>query len=429
MAFSEHRIGAFVLKGVPECGLAHEPPHVELSGCTPKSEVTLHLRIEPENSTGAAFVSSAAFIADENGSVDLSTHAPIRGSYKGVDLSGLWWSVKAAPDAPPGSRFSNRDARHDRVAVLSAKVADLEVCLQIKLRRRYLAESVNRKVLNEFPAGPVGVLFEPTSQASCPAILLIGGSAGELLEAWGAMLASHGFTAFCLRFIGQEPLPKSPDEVDLGYIIDACGWLAQRTQITQAPVLMGHSAGAQLALAAACAGAVVSKLVLLSPSHVRTRVGDRGFSLRGSEVPTVQFDVARARIENGELELRDATLWWLNETEEVLAAEVPCEQLNCPVLAVSGSDDRDWASEPMTRKLMQRLNQPCRSVSHHLCYAGAGHFFEPPLIPLLRAVWHRSVGGVIAMGGEPKAQHEAQADLWPRLLAFLRKYETSPARL
>lgn len=424
----EHREGSCVLRASPSRGLAYNTPKVSLHGAPAGSVVAFTLTLLPEQASDAAFVSAANFIVDENGEVDLSNDAAVSGSYTGVDVSGLWWSLAPGPGARPGERFAKRDACIPCDAVLSAKVGGGQQTLEVTLQRWYLAERVARKVLDGTDS-PVGVLFSPPadmrSGSSC-GVVLLGGSAGELKEVWGAALASKGFPVLCLRFIGPRPLPKSANELDLAYVVQACSWLKKEIGIPV--VLMGSSLGAQVALDAAAAGASICGVVSLAGSSVRSKFGEPGRYLHGAPLPCVPFDGANFRFENGVVEMAPGTHRWLGNDPDVLEARLPCEAIPVPVLLASGSDDRNWASEPMADQVLKQLTRPCHAGSAHICYVDAGHIIEPPLTPLTKVSWHPA-GSVVAMGGCHQAHHKAQMDLFPRCMEFLNVCGSASSRL
>src|SRR5262245_24545792 len=77
--------------------LLDETVPIVVSGLTPKTSVTIRVRGGEHDD----WTSSAVFVADDNGRIDVTGTAPVRGSYKDVDPMGLFWSVerRRAPDA------------------------------------------------------------------------------------------------------------------------------------------------------------------------------------------------------------------------------------------------------------------------------------------------------------------------------------------
>ncbi|XP_070958249.1 acyl-coenzyme A thioesterase 1-like isoform X4 [Oncorhynchus clarkii lewisi] len=55
-------------------------------------------------------------------------------------------------------------------------------------------------------------------------------------------------------------------------------------------------------------------------------------------------------------------------------------------------------------------------------YPRAGHFLEVPYMPHCPSGFHPAVGQVVVFGGEAKAHHQAQLDLWRRVQEFFRKH-------
>ena len=78
--------------------------------------------------------SHASFVARPDGTVDLSTDAPVAGSYAGVDAMGLFWS------AGPQRRSPHRPAEGGS-AILSATVDGCEVAIA-QVRRRWARPDV-----------------------------------------------------------------------------------------------------------------------------------------------------------------------------------------------------------------------------------------------------------------------------------------------
>src|SRR5215475_14385026 len=76
--------------------------HIRVCGLPPGDEVTLQAR--QAGPRGLLWQSTATFAAGGDGTVDLVTDAPVRGSYRHADPMGLVWSMTpagAAPEAGP----------------------------------------------------------------------------------------------------------------------------------------------------------------------------------------------------------------------------------------------------------------------------------------------------------------------------------------
>src|SRR5689334_16834808 len=66
--------------------LIDEPINIIVSGLKPGANVTIRVR----GGSQAAPTSSATFVADADGRVDLTGMAPVKGAYKDVDPMGLF---------------------------------------------------------------------------------------------------------------------------------------------------------------------------------------------------------------------------------------------------------------------------------------------------------------------------------------------------
>jgi hypothetical protein len=109
---------------------------------------------------------------------------------------------------------------------------------------------------------------------------------------------------------------------------------------------------------------------------------------------------------------------------------IPLERTQGPILMISTEDDQLWASSSLTDVAEQRLRRA--NFPHfyeHVRYPDAGHFaVVPPNLPTT-SNWgrHQVVPMALAFGGTPEANARASADMWPRVVSFLRTYLAAPA--
>ncbi|MQT33927.1 acyl-CoA thioesterase/BAAT N-terminal domain-containing protein, partial [Pseudomonas helleri] len=85
----------------PADGLLDEPRQIVLEGLAAGARVTLTSQTVRGN--GLLWRSSATFIANAQGRVDLAQDAPVAGDYAGVSAMGLLWSQR-----PEQGRSSGR---------------------------------------------------------------------------------------------------------------------------------------------------------------------------------------------------------------------------------------------------------------------------------------------------------------------------------
>ena len=161
-----------------------------LVGVEPGSQVTLSAELVDDRDT--AWRSSAVFVGDWIGTVDLDRDAPVRGSYNGVDSDGLLWSLAPVP-LEEFLSFKMRageaecrlhalglprydDERSDRVS-LTAEVDGREVAMATLKRHRF-PPGVQRTEIREGRLR--GVLCRPAGYQSPPGVMLISGSGGGI---------------------------------------------------------------------------------------------------------------------------------------------------------------------------------------------------------------------------------------------------------
>jgi len=121
-------------------------------------------------------------------------------------------------------------------------------------------------------------------------------------------------------------------------------------------------------------------------------------------------------------------LSWLRDTAAVERSTSHVERSKGPVLLISGKDDAIWPSFALAEIARERLvvhRHPFPVV--HLSYEGAGHSIGAPYGPTAGSttMTHPVTGGRYALGGTPRANAEAAADSWPKVLEFLERARAS----
>src|SRR4051812_21588530 len=95
----------------------------------------------------------------------------------------------------------------------------------------------------------VGTLFYPTTSGSHPTVVVFGGWGGGIREGAAEALASEGFAALALVYLGIDPLPRDLVEIPLEYFAEALAWLKGQPAVNADRIaVMGNSKGGELAL-------------------------------------------------------------------------------------------------------------------------------------------------------------------------------------
>jgi uncharacterized protein len=287
--------------------------------------------------------------------------------------------------------------------------------------------------------GLIGTLFLPAASAPRAAVVSLGGAGGGLSEGGAESFAREGFAALALAYFGIDGLPRELVEIPLEYFEGAIASLKRHPMVGAGRVaVVGNSKGGELALLLGAAfprdvGAVVgyapSAVVWQGIAFDREvyHGGPRSpWVLRREAVPFVplarpsvaeMIRMTEALIEGRPIGTRAFYERALSNEAAVAAAGVPVEEIEAPVLLISGTDDRLWPSTRLSEMAMERLEAHDRPFPReHLRYEGAGHMIAPPGYEPA-ASWT----GRYELGGSREADAFANADSWPKVIAFLNE--------
>ncbi len=390
----------------------------------PRREVTI--RASSRDDAGNRWESSATFVTDDRGQVDLSRAVPKAGSYQAADRMGLFWSMQLDPAVEARGAFIKTGVQADRVT-LSAQV-DGQVVTTAELTRHYLGDGIVREDLNE--AGLVGVFFHHREERS-PAVLMVGGSGGGMSLAHPALLASRGFAVLSLAYFAMPGLPRELVEIPLEYFERAIAWLKRRRAVIPGKLaVIGQSRGGELALLLGATFPEVSAVVAYVPSGVvwagiRTWPGpvSTSWTHHGMPLAFMGAQVSDEEWHRTPVALTPSFMRALSDRNEIDRAAIPVERINGPILMFSGTDDQMWPSLNLADLAMQRLIERDFPYQHeHVSYAGAGHFIRYPYSPAVTAMFHPQLKMAMALGGAPENNHVADLDSWRRCVALLTQH-------
>ena len=256
------------------------------------------------------------------------------------------------------------------------------------------------------------------------------GTIGGIVEFKASLLASHGFATLALAYIGYEDQPLSPSSIDLDYFEEAANWLVSHPKVLPHGIGMhticyGSWIGLLMAsyqIAPVKAIVAISPLVIayVHPFQLKGRVSDmippNNSRVQSSEKGSIWRFAVSTDIDG------------MNPTVSKYSAITPVENINCPVMLVSGTDDLNIPAEFAAKFIVDRLKE---NGKEHLCtnlhYPQAGHLIEPPYSPLCDSSYNKSLKDLngdsyTAWGGETGAHARAQEDSWSKILQFLRKH-------
>jgi dienelactone hydrolase len=278
--------------------------------------------------------------------------------------------------------------------------------------------------------GVVGTLVLPAGPPPYPVVIAVGGSAPGIFALPALPFAAHGIATLALAYFGMEQLPRELKGIPLEYFRRAIQWLARREEIRPGTLgIAGGSRGGELALLIAATYPEIKAAVGWAPSGVlyaglsrNAEAPVAAWRHEGRDLPFARFDPAAVDWHRRPIRFTPGFVAGLSDTAATLAAEIPVERINGPVLLISGSDDQVWPASLLAEIAVRRLRERSHPFPvEHLCYEGAGHGIMPPLpYPSSGETHfvHPVTGYDFDLGGTPELNAKASADSWGRIVRF-----------
>ncbi|KAK2889989.1 acyl-coenzyme A thioesterase 1-like [Channa argus] len=409
MAYSQIR-----LKILPtvRC-LFDKPVQIKVEGLAPHKPVELRSKLVDDK--GVTFKASALYKADESGQVDVCRAPSLGGSFTGVDPMGLFWAM--APDTPH-SKFLKKTVLSPTLVKIEAVNRETDEVLASETNEReYMTEGMKRVPVQE---GRIrGVLFIPPGKGPFPGIVDLYMFGGGLTEPRASLLANKGFVVLALAYFGYQDLPKKPKNLDLEYFEEAVNFLRRQPEVKGPGIgilSLSHSGGLALMMSSFLSG--ISATVCINACNANT-----GLPVHYKDIiiPPLTPVVKNIKITNsGLVDVRDAlpdpTL------EKNRASLFPIQRSSCQFLFAVSEDDHNWNSPFFAKQAAATLRSHGKETFQVVSYPKAGHFLEIPYMPNCPSGFHVAVGSNVLFGGEPKANAEAQLDLWERVQEFFKSH-------
>ncbi|XP_045161066.2 acyl-coenzyme A thioesterase 1-like [Mercenaria mercenaria] len=403
--------------------LVDEVIKINIKGLQKNQHVTVRAEVIEK---GQVFAGSGCFVADDNGTVDISKQPSTCGTYKGVFSMGLFWSMRSSPNMPPGLRLIKNNASSPLVTDITVFLGHLtfeqtynsnvKPMLQKTIRRWYMARGVQKVRVR---SGRIrGTLFLPPGQGPFPGVIDMFGIVGSCVEFRAALLASRGFAALALPYFLYDDLPKNLSELEFEYFMEAIDWLSTHPHVNGNNLgVIGVSKGGELALQMGYYSNKIKSVVSINGAPFFSVIP---LKYKGDFIGVSDFDPDNFTETEEGLDVRNT----MNcDTENYL----PIWERDVHVLLISGQDDKQ-----LKQKFLPNLFKCYPADRKHLCelhvYPGAGHLIEPPYAPLARSTikYNRGVLGDygrqrLLWGGETVAHAHAQEDSWRHIIDHFRR--------
>jgi dienelactone hydrolase len=381
----------------PETSRPDEQIPVRITGAPAGG--TVEFEASMTDASGVPWRSEATFTADSDGTVDLTSDNPESGSYDDTRPMGWLWSMAAEDEDQLVTEFMHTETTTVRLRAN----ADGETA-ERRIERGFESEPSTRHevVTDDF----VGTVFEPDEEGPHPGVLVLHGSGGHSPVFEAALLASHGFAAFALQYIGEpDMMPEEISEIPVTYFDTAAEWFLSTESVAGGTLgVVGHSRGAEIGLWLGAhrdwAGPVISYV----GSSVLWNTPSGAPAWLDEEDEALPFISGK-----GKPTLRDGQLDEAND-ERVKEATVPVENIDGPVLFITGEQDPIWPARRLAEMAVGRLAESAFEHSYdHLTYDDAGHFITPPYLPKSHHIF----------GGTPGGMARADSESWPVVLDYL----------
>jgi len=397
----------------PLDGLLDERRQIVVDGLAPGAEVTL--TSQTRRGGDQFWRSSATFVADAQGRIELERDAPVAGEYTGVSGMGLLWSQRAEQSLT-AAVFPN--------AVMAPLLTRIEVQgsdQALQLVQRLAGAGVTRHEVRE--DGLVGTLFLPAGPGPHPAVMILNGSGGGINEARAALYASRGYSALALGYFKAPGLSDYISNTPLEYFQRGLTWMHRELAPADGFIaLSGQSRGGELVLllgslfpdlVAAVIGYVPSALVHGGQAAADPAVGRDGpaWLYHGQPLVHLWNDNRHASWAARDAGLRNAVSMntALQDEDAVERARITVEHIRGPVLLLTAGDDAAWPSSRFGQMVTERLVRfahpwPVEQWDFPL----AGHSILLPYIPT-----------TYSDDGQPEANAQANEQSWQAVVAFL----------
>jgi uncharacterized protein len=225
------------------------------------------------------------------------------------------------------------------------------------------------------------------------ALIILGGAEGgnEFGNLMAPYFQSKGYHVLSLAFIKADGLNDQLEKVPIEMVEKAIAWIqSNQGHVIKKIGLIGGSKGAELALLSTTLYQNIDALVLISPTSVVWQsineqdwdAEESSWTYKGKSLPFLRYDFSRG-VERM-YDFYNTAIDNLESPEPIIKAE----NIDCPVLLLSGKKDLVWPSKKMAEMIKSRLEE--FNFSHpfnHHNFEEAGHLLIHPAAFDINAEW------------------------------------------
>lgn len=201
-----------------------------------------------------------------------------------------------------------------------------------------------------------------------PLIVVFGGAEGAIdwhrnhMKTKRDSLIQKGYAILAIGYFNAEGTPRNLDRISLDAISDTIMSIAKNSKINESKIaLIGGSRGGELVLNLASRFNHFNAVIAMSTSNVSFpaitwSANTSSWTYKNKEVSYVPagLNTILPAIKG---DLYTAHSLMLEDEEAVKKAEIQVENINGPILILSGKDDDQWPATLMSNRIIERLNE------------------------------------------------------------------------
>jgi len=201
-----------------------------------------------------------------------------------------------------------------------------------------------------------------------PLIVAFGGGDGgndwtrNYMKGKRDSLIEKGYSVLAIGYFKSNGTPKNLDRISLDAISDTIMNIAQNDKIDATKIaLIGGSKGGELILNLASRFNYFNAVIAMSTSNVSFSAitwsaNTSSWTYKNKEVAYVPAPLKTiSPALKGDLYTAHSMM--LEDEQAVKRAEIAVENINCPILIMSGKDDDQWPATEMSDRIMERLKK------------------------------------------------------------------------
>ena len=263
---------------ISQTDLADESFYIAINGLEPRAMYCIEMYLSDYYCINAPLLldhdviwkSTATFVSDKNGIIDISQTPSCSGSYEDIATMGLFFNAK-----PLTNRKKKLPNSLSKIPLLDHFFVEIKiiqgntVVAERTFTRHYMSSQISHQDI--YGKHFQGRLFHDKKAIKAPALIIVSGSEGRIEKAQNIaqLLSSRGYICLAVAYFGLEGLPQNLERIPIECLEEAKDFLYHHPQVDNTKIgIYGRSKGAELVLAGQSILEDVQCLVLNSPSNV-----------------------------------------------------------------------------------------------------------------------------------------------------------------